>query len=62
MKSRHHDDPVYVLAKAKEGHSIRPAPFINHTDQELMLIETLVGRQPPFVFPSEDYSGPRKNY
>ena len=62
VTSRHHDDPVYVLAKAKEGKGIRSAPFINHTDQELMLIETLVGRQPPFVFPSEDYSGPRKNY
>ncbi len=62
VQSRHHDDPVYILAKANEGKSIRGAPFINHTDQELMLIETLVGRQPPFVFPSEDYGGPRKDY
>jgi hypothetical protein len=62
VTSKHHDDPVYVLAKASEGKGIRSAPFINHTDQELMLIETLVGRQPPFVFPSEDYGGPRKNY
>jgi hypothetical protein len=62
VKSRHHDEPVYILAKAKEGKSIRSAPFINHTDQELMLIETLVGREPPFVFPSEDYGGPRKDY
>jgi len=62
VTSKHHDDPVYVLAESSEGKGIRSAPFINHTDQELMLIETLVGRQPPFVFPSEDYSGPRKNY
>lgn len=62
VKATHHDEPVYILAKAKEGRSIRPAPFINHTDQELMLIETLVGREPPFVFPSEDYGGPRKDY
>jgi hypothetical protein len=62
VKASHHDEPVYILAKAKEGKSIRPGPFINHTDQELMLIETLVGRQPPFVFPSEDYGGPRKDY
>jgi FecR protein len=62
VNSRHHDEPVYVLAQADEGKSIRPAPFINHTDEELMLIETLVGRQPPFVFPSEDYGGPRKDY
>ena len=62
VTSRHHDDPLYILAKATQGKSIRSAPFINHTDQELMLIETLVGRQPPFVFPSEDYGGPRKDY
>lgn len=62
VHSRHHDEPLYILAKAAEGKSIRGAPFINHTDLELMLIETLVGRQPPFVFPSEDYSGPRKEY
>ena len=62
VESRHHNEPVYILAKAREGKSIRPAPFINHTDQELMLIETLVGRTPPFVFPSEDYGGPRKDY
>jgi hypothetical protein len=62
VKSLHHDEPVYILAKAAQGESIRPAPFINHTDQELMLIETLVGREPPFVFPSQDYGGPRKDY
>ena len=28
----------------------------------LMLIETLVGRPPPFVFPQSDYSGPRRSY
>jgi hypothetical protein len=27
-----------------------------------MLVETLVGRQPPFVFPKSDYSGPRRSY
>ena len=54
--------PVYVLANAPAGKSIRPAPFINHTDQELMLVETLVGRTPPFVFPKDDYQGPRRNY
>jgi len=58
----HHDRPVYILAKAPQGRSIRNAPFINHTDQELLLIETLVGRAPPFVFPKEDYGGPRRDY
>jgi len=62
VESKHHDEPLYILAKAPQGQSIRRAPFINHSDQELMLIETLVGRQPPFVFPSEDYGNVRKRY
>ena len=62
-KPRKATKPSYGSKQRRlEGKGIRSAPFINHTDQELMLIETLVGRQPPFVFPSEDYSGPRKNY
>ena len=40
----------------------RAAPFIDHTDQELMLIEALVGRSPPFVFPRSDYLRPRRPY
>jgi len=62
VTSRHHDEPLYILAGPGNGQAIRKAPFIHHTDQELMLIETLVGRTPPFVFPSEDYGGPRKDY
>jgi hypothetical protein len=58
----HHDRPLYILARAPAGKSIRSAPFINHTDQELSLIEALVGRTPPFVFPKDDYSGPRRDY
>jgi hypothetical protein len=58
----HHDQPVYILGDNSSGKSIRKAPFINHTDQELMLIETLVGRTPPFVFPKDDYSAPRLDY
>lgn len=60
--AKHHDRPLYILAKAAAGRSIRSAPFINHTDQELALIETLAGRTPPFVFPKDDYSGPRREY
>jgi hypothetical protein len=60
--SKQHDKPLYILAGAKPGQSIRPAPFINHTDQELMLIESLVGRTPPFVFPGNSYNAPRRDY
>ena len=60
--SRQHDRPLYILAGEQPGQNIRPAPFINHTDQELMLIEALVGRTPPFVFPRNDYMQPRRPY
>jgi len=60
--SRQHDRPLYILAGERAGQNIRAAPFINHTDQELMLIEALVGRTPPFVFPKDNYIGPRRPY
>jgi hypothetical protein len=60
--SRQHDRPLYILAAEPAGQNIRAAPFINHTDQELMLIEALVGRTPPFVFPRDDYTQPRRPY
>lgn len=62
MASNHHDRPVYIVGEGPSGERIRTAPFINHTDQELMLIEALVGRTPPFVFPAEQYQGPRREY
>lgn len=63
VESKHHDRPLYILGDPKAaGNNIRRAPFINHTDQELMLIETLVGRTPPFVFPGSDYDAPRRDY
>jgi hypothetical protein len=57
--SRHHDAPRYVL-KAGAARRIQPAPFINHTDVELALIEALVGRTPPFSLFDEDYGGARR--
>jgi len=41
--SRQHDRPLYILTGEPSGLNIRLAPFINHTDQELALIEALVG-------------------
>jgi hypothetical protein len=60
--SRQHDRPLYILDGQQPGQNIRAAPVINHTDQELMLIEALVGRSPPFVFPRDDYVRPRRPY
>ena len=62
ITARHHDRPVYIVNDGGAGNNIRNAPFINHTDQELALIETLVGRKTPFVFSNDVYTGPRRTY
>lgn len=60
--SQHHDKPLYILANEQPGKNIRLAGFKNHTDQELMLIETLVGRTTPFTFTGGQYEAPRREY
>jgi hypothetical protein len=62
ISATHHDAPRYILAKEDRGSIIHPAPMINHTDMELMLIEELVGRVPPFGIEGEAYKGPRRDY
>ena len=58
--SEHHDKPVYVLPSNAGNKLIVPAPFINHTDAELALIEELVGRTTPFAYSGAGYEVPRK--
>ena len=58
IDSRHHDAPRYILAGTAGGTLIQAAPFINHTDEELLLSETLVGREPPFAV-DPGYDRPR---
>ena len=62
VEATHHDKPLYILANEQSGKNVRRAGFINHTDPELMLIETLVGRTPPFVFAGGEYNAPRREY
>ena len=62
IMAKQHDRPVYIVSDGAKGKNIRNAPFINHTDQELALVETLVGREPAFVFSKEAYTAPRRNY
>ena len=62
IAAKHHDRPVYIVTDGGAGNNIRNAPFVNHTDQELALIETLVGRRTPFVFSNDVYTGPRRTY
>jgi hypothetical protein len=51
----HHNRPLYIAAKGGSGKLIRHAGFRNHTDEELLLIETIVGRTTPFPVP---FDGP----
>ncbi len=59
--SEHHDAPRYILADGSAGKLITDAPFKNHTDEELMLIEAITGRAPPFSSVM-GYSSPRRGY
>jgi len=47
VRTRHHEQPRYVFAKGAEQMMMK-APVVNHTDAELKMIESLVGRTPPF--------------
>ncbi len=47
VRTRHHDQPRYIYAKGMPR-MIEQAPVINHTDAELILLESLVGRKVPF--------------
>lgn len=53
IETRHHDHPVYLDADGSQV--MVPATVINHSDAELILLESLVGRVPPFY--GKDYAG-----
>jgi hypothetical protein len=48
VATRHHDQPRYVMAKGAPR-MIMGAPVVNHTDAELIFLESLAGRRPPFL-------------
>ncbi|HLA27920.1 MAG TPA: hypothetical protein VJZ49_08500 [Syntrophales bacterium] len=51
IETLHHEAPRYIFASGT-GPLIAEAPFMNHTDTELMILESYVRRRPPFD-PSE---------
>lgn len=61
VKAKHHDRPLYVI-KDEQGERIEDAPFINHTDEELELLEALVGRKPEYAFPKRGFGGKSGGY
>lgn len=46
--NHHHETPRHIFSGA-HGPVMEPYPVINHTDDELIMLESLVGRVPPFV-------------
>jgi hypothetical protein len=48
VKTTHHDHPLWISNDMKMPSMMVTAPIINHTDAELILLENLVGRWPPF--------------
>ena len=48
VSTRHHEQPRYIMATGAPQMIMR-APVLNHTDAELILLEGIVGRQPPFI-------------
>jgi hypothetical protein len=59
VKTTHHEQPL-LLTEGGGVMAAQPGPFRNHTDAELIMLEALVGREPPFmkdgkVYPAGKY-------
>ena len=54
VSTTRHESPRFIYPGSK-GPIIERAGVINHTDEELTLLESTVGRQPPFVDRQSDY-------
>jgi hypothetical protein len=54
VNTRHHEQPRYIMGSGAPQ-MLMGAPVINHADAELVMLESLVGRRPPFhsYYPAE---------
>jgi hypothetical protein len=48
IETTHHEQPRYVMAMGAPQ-MLMQAPVINHSDEELVFLESLAGRRPPFM-------------
>jgi hypothetical protein len=48
VKTTHHEQPLLLRDEGGILHA-EPGPFRNHSDDELTMLEALVGREPPFM-------------
>lgn len=58
VKTTHHEQPL-ILRDDGGIMLAEPGPFQNHSDAELIMLEALVGREPPFM---KDGQYPAKRY
>ncbi len=58
VKTTHHETPL-LLHDDGGIMRVEPGPFQNHSDAELIMLESLVGREPPFM---RDGTYPAKKY
>jgi hypothetical protein len=49
LTTTHHQEPRYIYASGADTLIVRAPMMMNHTDHELIMLEGLVHRQPPFV-------------
>jgi len=56
VKTTHHESPRYIYGP-ESGNRIEKAPVLNHTDAELIMLEALVFREPPFIESGGDNGG-----
>jgi hypothetical protein len=49
LKTTHHQEPRYIYASGADTLIVRAPMMMNHTDDELIMLEGLVRRHPPFV-------------
>lgn len=56
IRTTHHEEPL-VITDRGGAMKAAPGPFQNHSDDELTLLESLVGREPPFTgtYPLKKY-------
>jgi hypothetical protein len=58
VRTRHHESPRFIYGKGRAT-VMEKAPVINHRDDELILLESLVGRVPAFLQSPTNELGPK---
>ena len=48
INTTHHENPLW-LDESGSSMTVENGPFLNHADEELIMLEKITGREPPFV-------------